>query len=261
MHSETLHGQVALVTGAGSETGIGFATARQLASMGARVFITSTTDRCHERAKTLVTEGFEVDAAPADLLDPDAVDALLARVHESLGPVELLVNNAGMTSVLDPMEPVLRAHELAADRWTHTLERNLSTCFTVTSRVLPDMLQLGRGRIVNVASTTGVTGAMLGESAYAAAKAGMVGFTRALALEYAAQGITANAVAPGWIATASQTSDEMLQGEVTPVGRSGTAEEIAFIIAMLCSPLAGYITGQCLVVDGGNSIAEERTVR
>jgi len=259
--TEPLRGQIALVTGAGSEAGIGFATARRLATMGARVFITSTTDRCHQRAKTLVTEGFEVDAFAADLMNAAQVDALVARVHDVLGPIALLVNNAGMTSVLDPMDAMRRAHELGQARWSHIIERNLSTCFAVTARVLPDMLHLGRGRIVNVASTTGVTGAMLGESAYAAAKAGVAGFTRAVALEYAAHGITANAVAPGWIATGSQTTDEALQGQASPVGRSGTPDEVAHIIAMLCAPDAGYVTGQCLVVDGGNAIAEERRGR
>jgi 3-oxoacyl-[acyl-carrier protein] reductase len=256
--AEPLHGRIALVTGAGSEAGIGFATARRLAAMGARVFITSTTDRCHERAKALVTDGFEVDAFPADLTSAADVDALIARVHDVMGPVEVLVNNAGMTSVLDPMAGVSLTHEMSDARWRHTIERNLTLCFTVTARVLPDMVAAGHGRIVNVASTTGVTGAMLGESAYAAAKAGVVGLTRALALEYAPHGITANAVAPGWIATGSQTADEIRQGLASPVGRSGSPDEVAHAIAMLCVPQAAYITGQCLVVDGGNSIAEER---
>lgn len=261
VHAETLHGRVALVTGVGAANGIGFATARLLAGMGARVFVTSTTARCHERAKALITEGFEVDALPADLLDAAAVDELIARVHDVFGPIELLVNNAGMTSVVDPMGPLRLVHEFDQAAWSHTIERNLNTCFAVTARVLPDMLALGRGRIVNVASTTGVTGAMLGESAYAAAKAGLVGFTRALALEYALHGVTANAVAPGWIATGSQTVDEVRQGDASPVGRSGTPEEVAHVIAMLCAPAAGYVTGQCIVIDGGNAIAEERAGR
>lgn len=259
--SITLHGQVALVTGAGAEQGIGFATARRLAALGAQVFLTSTTDRCHDRAQTLLTEGLEVDAYPADLTNPADIGAMLARVRSTFGPVTVLVNNAGMTSVLDPMADLQPAHEVSDARWAHTIERNLTICFAVTARVLPDMLGAGCGRIVSVASTTGVTGAMLGESAYAAAKAGVVGFTRAIALEYAPHGITANAVAPGWIATGSQTTDETRQGLATPKGRSGSPDEVAHIIAMLCAPQASYITGQCIVVDGGNSIAEERAVR
>ena len=251
-------GRVAVVTGAGSGTGIGFAVATALAAHGSRVFLTSTTARCQDRAAELVALGFDAAAFPADLTATSDVDALLKAVRARYGPVEILVNNAGMTSVLDPMEDGLRTHELTDVRWAHTVERNLNVCFHITAKVLVDMLSAQWGRIVSVASTTGVTGAMLGESAYAAAKAGVVGFTKTVALEYAGDGITANAVAPGWIATASQTTDEMRQGRATPIGRSGTAAEVAHVVTMLCLPSAAYVTGQCIVVDGGNSIAEER---
>ena len=116
----------------------------------------------------------------------------------------------------------------------------------------------GWGRIVMVSSVTGAVMAMRGEAAYAAAKAGMVGLTRSLAVDLAGAGITANAVAPGWIRTGSQTDAERREGEVTPVGRSGTADEVAWPVAWLCTPGAAYVTGQCLVVDGGNAVAEER---
>ncbi len=254
----TLAGRVAVVTGAGSATGIGFAVATALAAQGSRVFLTSTTGRCQDRADELVALGFDAAACPADLTVTADVDALLSAVRTRYGRVEILVNNAGMTSVLDPMEDGLRTHELTDVRWARTLERNLTVCFHVTARALVDMLSANWGRIVNVASTTGVTGAMLGEAAYASAKAGVVGFTKAVALEYAANGITANAVAPGWIATASQTADEKLQGQAAPIGRSGTPAEVAHVVTMLCLPSASYVTGQCIVVDGGNSIAEER---
>ena len=109
-----------------------------------------------------------------------------------------------------------------------------------------------------VSSVTGPVMAMHGDAAYAAAKAALVGLVRSLAVDLAVDGITANAVAPGWIATGSQTADEAREGEMIPMRRSGTPEEIAWPVAWLCTPGAAYVTGQCLVVDGGNSVAEER---
>jgi 3-oxoacyl-[acyl-carrier protein] reductase len=116
----------------------------------------------------------------------------------------------------------------------------------------------GWGRIVMVSSVTGPVMAMRSDAAYATAKAAMVGLVRSLAVDLAADGITANAVAPGWIATGSQTEDEVREGATTPMRRSGTPDEIAWPVAWLCTPGAAYLTGQCVVVDGGNSVAEER---
>jgi 3-oxoacyl-[acyl-carrier protein] reductase len=120
------------------------------------------------------------------------------------------------------------------------------------------MIEEGNGRIINIASVTGPAMAMRGESAYAAAKAGLVGLTRSMALDYAPNGITVNAVAPGWIASSSQTDGEKVEGHLVPMGRSGQVEEVASAVAWLASPAASYVTGQCLIIDGGNSIAEER---
>jgi 3-oxoacyl-[acyl-carrier protein] reductase len=128
----------------------------------------------------------------------------------------------------------------------------------MSRHVVPAMAARGWGRVVTVASVTGPVMAMRDDPAYAAAKAGMVGLTRSLALDFAGGGVTVNAVAPGWIATGSQTTDEARQGHMTPIGRSAEPAEVAAAIAWLCSPGASYTTGQCLVVDGGNSIAEQR---
>ena len=254
-----LSGRVALVTGAGSETGIGFASANLLASLGASIEVTATTGRARERAEELTSQGVRAHGSIADLTDSAQAEQLVAAVLQHWGRLDIVVNNAGMTSVSASGAPESgTALDLDAGSWRASLARNLDSAFLVARAALPCMRERRWGRIVNVASVTGPAMAMRGEVAYAAAKAGMVGLTRALAVDFAADGITVNAVAPGWIATASQTDHERQQGLSTPMRRSATPDEVASAIAWLCTPGAAYTTGQCLVVDGGNSIAEER---
>lgn len=254
-----LTGRTALITGAGSATGIGFAACSALAGLGARVALASTTDRIHERAAQLRQAGHDARGFIADLTDPAQAGSLVEQVGSWVPSIDILVNNAGMTSITSPGagESGL-AGDVDLGAWRDSFARNLDSAYLMCRLVLPGMLALGWGRIVMVASVTGPMMAMRGEVAYAAAKSGMVGLTRALARDHAEAGITVNAVAPGWIATGSQTQTEARQGEATPMRRSGTPHEIASAIAWLASPGASYITGQVITVDGGNSIAEER---
>ena len=247
---------IALVTGAGSPGGIGAAAARRLARRGHHVVVVATSGRIHDRADELVADGGIATGVVCDLRDPEAVAALVSRCS-SIGALQVLVNNAGMTSQTAGTDAAGLAEHLTREEWDDTLARNLTSAFLMCRSVVPAMRAAGGGRIVNVASTTGPLSAFEGASAYAAAKAGMVGFTRALALEVASAGITVNAVAPGWIDTPSATDDERRAGRRSPVGRSGTADEVAAAIEFLASPDASYVTGTMLVVDGGNAVVED----
>jgi 3-oxoacyl-[acyl-carrier protein] reductase len=240
-----LKGQTAVVTGAGSADGIGFATARLLGRMGAAVAITSTTERIHQRVDELTQEGVTALGLVADLTREADVSGFADAVRAWRPSIDILINKK-------PLE------DLSLAEWDEALARNLRTTFLTTRAFLPGMKTGGYGRIVLVSSTTGTVGAMPSQSTYATAKAAVAGLARSLAIELAASGITVNAVAPGWIATASQTAAEAEAAKASPMHRAGTAAEVAAAIAFLASSAASYITGQLLVIDGGNSLIEDK---
>ncbi|HZT92274.1 MAG TPA: SDR family oxidoreductase [Gaiellaceae bacterium] len=249
-----LGGRHALVSGAGSERGIGFACACLLAALGARVSISSTTDRIHDPARELDAFGFV-----ADLAEREQAVALATAARAANGPVDALVNCAGMTQT-----GVDDGSAWFAELTPAALERQLritfTTAFHLTQAVLPDMRARRHGRIVMVSSVTGPLVTAPGSAAYAAAKGALDALMRTIAVEHGRDGITCNSVAPGWIETASSEPDELEAGRYTPLGRPGTPAEVAALVAFCCADESSYVTGQSLVVDGGNSIQEHHGV-
>jgi 3-oxoacyl-[acyl-carrier protein] reductase len=253
-------GRTCLVTGAGSPDGIGFETAKLLGLLGGRVLLVSTTERIAGRARELQEFGIEAEGMTADLMDRGQVTAIVQSAVANYGSIDVLINNAGMTQVGQPEDFSLFA-EMTPESWDQDIARNLTLCFNVTHAVLPHMQKQNYGRIVNTSSVTGPLVSNPGEAGYSAAKAGIVGMSRAIAIESAQNNVTINCVLPGWIATASQTESEAAAGQITPAGRSGTPEEVANLIVFLASGRASYITGQTFVVDGGNTIQEYKGPR
>jgi len=246
-------GRVAIVTGAGAPDGIGAAVARHLVGQGAKVVLGATTDRVHARAAEFGESGV---AVVGDLTAEGSAEALVAAAVDRWGRVDILVNNAGMTSVSLGWDADADVASLSLADWDSAIARNMTTAFLMSRAAVPVMTAAGYGRIVSVGSTTGAVNAMPGQSTYTAAKAGLVGFSRALALEVIGRGVTVNVVAPGYVETGSQLQFESAAATAGPIGRSGTPAEIASCVAFLAHESASFVTGAVLVADGGHSLPE-----
>ncbi len=242
--------RVALVTGA--SRGIGRAIAEQLASDGHRVAVNyiRSKDEAEAVAEKIRVSGGEARSVGADVGSDEAVAGLFQEVESSLGPVEILINSAGITR--DGM--LLR---MKVTDWDDVLVTNLRSVFLCTKAAMRPMVKARWGRVISVTSVAGISG-NAGQANYSAAKAGIIGFTKAVAKEVGSRGITVNAVAPGFIETDMTAElDDATRAEVqrrVSVGRFGTPQEIASAVGYLAGEQAGYVNGQVVVVDGGLAI-------
>ncbi|HEY8909202.1 MAG TPA: 3-oxoacyl-[acyl-carrier-protein] reductase [Desulfosporosinus sp.] len=245
-----LNDSVAIVTGSGR--GIGRAIALELAAAGAKVVVNyaGRSDKAEETVELIREAGGESLAIQADVSLADDVDRLMQTTLDHFGKIDILVNNAGITR--DSL--LLRMKE--AD-WDAVLATNLKGVFLCTKAVSKGMLKQRSGTIVNISSVVGLAG-NAGQANYAAAKAGIIGFSKSIAKEFAPRGIRVNVVAPGYINTdMTETLPEGVRNEILraiPLGRMGQPEDVARVVKFLVSPEASYITGQTLCVDGGMEI-------
>lgn len=240
--------QTALITGATG--GLGSAIARVLLSQGAKVVLSGTREVALLDLKNTLLENFpsaEIFVCPANLSDGDQASLLFNQAEDLAGPIDILVNNAGITRDNFLMR-------MKDEEWNDVITLNLTSCFKLSRAAVKKMMSRRYGRIINITSVVATMG-NAGQTNYCAAKAGLIGFSKALAKEIASRNITVNCVAPGFIDTAmTQDLSDTIKAQIAaniPLGRMGCSDDIAYAVAYLASPAASYVTGQTLHVNGG----------
>ena len=240
--------RIALITG--GMGGLGETISTKMADAGYRVVVTYSPSNktSNQWLAAMKAKGYEFNAYACDVADLHSAKACIAKVAAEVGPVDILVNNAGITK-----DTTFRKMDLAA--WKAVIGTNLDSVFNMTKQVYDGMMDRGWGRIINVSSVNGSKGAF-GQTNYAAAKAGMHGFTKSLALESAKKGVTVNTISPGYIGTKMVMAipKEVLDGKILPqipVARLGKPEEVAGLIIYLCSEEAAFVTGANIAINGG----------
>jgi len=241
--------RVALVTG--GIGGIGTAICQHLCKAGTRIFAGYNAGRGHDKARAWQKEqkeaGYDIEIVSGNICDYGSCKACVAEIEAAAGPIQILVNNAGITK--DAM-----FRKMTVEQWIEVINVNLNSLFYMTRLVINGMIEAGQGRIINISSVNAQKG-QFGQTNYSAAKAGMHGFTKALAQEVASKGITVNTVSPGYVATpmvmaVAEGIRRQIEKEI-PVGRMGTPDEVARVVTFLAAAEASYITGANFAVNGG----------